>query len=134
MDIRDSIGQIFDSGTKLTDRFYEIFLERCPQAGPHFEGADMQSQSVMLTMALGAVREHPKIKNGFKAYLRVLGTRHRRRNIPQEMYGEFAEALLATLEEFHGQDWDDALADQWRAAIGDVEKLMFEGYHKDFRV
>jgi len=134
MELRDSTEQIFDSGTKLTDRFYEIFLARCPEAREHFEGADMETQSVMLTMALGAVREHPKIKNGFKDYLRVLGTRHKRKDIPRELYEGFFEAMLATLEEFHGDDWDDRLAQQWRDALRDVEALMFEGYNKPFRV
>jgi hemoglobin-like flavoprotein len=134
VDIRESAEKICEDGTRLTDRFYEVFLARCPEAVEFFKGSDMDTQSVMLTMALGAVREHPKIKNGFKAYLRVLGTKHKRRDIPRELYGQFLDALLVTLEEIHGSDWDENLAGQWRAAFADVQKLMFQGYDKPFRV
>lgn len=133
MDIRESIQQIFASGTKLADRFYKIFLERCPQASPYFQGTNMEAQSQMLTVALGAVRQHPEIKNGFKSYLRLLGTRHKGKNIPRELYGDFFDALLAALEEFHDSGWNDALAQQWRDAFRDVEVLMLEGYDEEFR-
>ena len=133
MNIRQSSQQILDSGTKLTDRFYEIFLARCPEARPYFRGSNMEAQSVMLTVALGAAREHPKIKNGFQSYLRLLGTRHKDRDIPRELYGDFFDALLATLQEFHESEWNDALAQQWRDALRAVEALMFEGYHEKLR-
>ena len=134
LDIRESIDRIFSQKTRLTDRFYEVFLDRYPEVKPYFEGADLEAQSVMLTMALGAVREHPEIKNAFREYLRVLGTKHKRKGIPKELYPKFLEALLATLEEFHGDDWDENLARQWTDAVQDASELMFEGYGERFHI
>jgi threonine/homoserine efflux transporter RhtA len=55
MNIRESVDEIFHGRTRLTDRFYEILFERTPEAQRLFEGVDMNVQSIMLTMALGAI-------------------------------------------------------------------------------
>ncbi len=128
MDIRESVDEIFQRRTRLTDRFYEVLFERSPEAQRLFQGVDMNVQSIMLTMALGAIREYPDINNAFRAYLRVLGTKHKRKGVAKELYANFLEALLATLEEFHGEDWDESLAGQWGDACDEAIELMLDGY------
>jgi len=44
------------------------------------------------------------------------------------MISQYAEALLATLEEFHGEDWDEDLAKQWSDACNEAIESMFDGY------
>ncbi len=133
MNIRESVDEIFHARTRLTDRFYEVLFEQCPEAQRLFQGVDMNVQSVMLTMALGAIREYPDINNAFRAYLRVLGTKHRSKGVPKELYANFLEALLATLEEFHGEDWDESLARQWTDACDEATELMLDGYDEPAR-
>ncbi len=134
MNIRESVDEIFQQRTRLTDRFYEVLFERCPEARQLFQGVDMGVQSIMLTMALGAIREYPDINNAFRAYLRVLGTKHKRKGVAKEFYANFLEALLATLEEFHGEDWSDELAGEWADACQEVTELMFDGYDEPSRM
>jgi hemoglobin-like flavoprotein len=134
MNLRESVDRILSERTRLTDRFYQRFFERCPEAREHFSGIDLQVQSVMLTMALGAIREHPEMKGACSSYLRVLGTRHKRVGIPRELYAGFLATLLESLQEFHGADWDEGLAGQWTSAVRDAVQLMFEGYDDSFHV
>jgi hypothetical protein len=42
--------------------------------------------------------------------------------------------MLDTLAEFHGSDWDEKLANQWRTAIDLATAKMFEGYEENFHV
>ena len=134
MNIRESVDEIFHRRTRLTDRFYEVLFENCPEARRLFQGVDMNVQSIMLTMALGAIREYPDINNAFRAYLRVMGTKHKRKGVPQELYPKFLEALLVSLEEFHGEDWSDELAGEWADACQEVTELMFDGYDEPSRM
>ena len=46
----------------------------------------------------------------------------------------FQDALLATLERFHGSSWSAELAQQWRDAIEKASATMFEGYEHRFHV
>ncbi len=133
MNIRQSVDEIFHRRTRLTDRFYELLFERCPEARRLFQGVDMNVQSIMLTMALGAIREYPDINNAFREYLRVMGTKHKRKGVAKELYADFSVVLLATLEEFHGEDWDESLAKQWSDACDEAIELMFDGYDEPAR-
>lgn len=134
MNLLQSVDRILSERTLLTDRFYPRFFERVPEARAHFAGIDMQVQAVMLTMALGAIREHPEMKGACSSYLRVLGTRHKRIGVPRELYEGFLETLLECLREFHGADWDESLATQWRNALADAVQLMFDGYEDPYHV
>ena len=135
MDISESLDRILESKQILGDSFYKIFLDRYPEVQEHFEGVNLQRQAVLLTMALIVVEQY--YSNPYLAtekYLQYLGTKHHERRIPQDLYHKWAEAMLDTLEQFHGDDWDEGLADQWREAIGRSTELMFEGYAEHFKV
>ena len=90
---------------QLTDRFYEIFFERYPEARALFDETRMPTQAVMLSSALMVAKQSPDSPLGTQQYLRVLGTRHARKDVPRELYPAFIEILLEALEEFHGKDW-----------------------------
>ena len=128
MDLHESIDRILAEGTTLTDRFYEIFFERHPEARVLFEKTHMSAQSVMLSAALMVSKHHPEYPLAARQYLNVLGTRHARKGVSRELYPAFQEILLVALAEFHGTDWSDGLSDQWREAIESAIQLIFEGY------
>jgi len=134
MNLQESVDKIVASETIVANRFYELFFERCPEVRPMFEKVNLTTQAVMLTMALKAIREHPNISNASKMYLQVLGTRHQRAEIPKDLYPAFMESLLATLREFHADEWDDPLEQQWRGAFEAATELMYEGYEKRFHI
>ena len=128
MTLNESVDRILAEGTTLTDRFYELFFERHPEAQELFDKTRMSAQSVMLSAALMVATHSPDYPLGTRQYLNVLGTKHARRGVPRDLFPAFQETLLAALEEFHGTDWNDALARQWREALEGTVRLMFEGY------
>ena len=133
MNLEASVDLILSQESLMTDRFYEVLFEHNPETRQYFDGTDMKVQSIMLTMTLGAIKQHPDLSTAVQKYLRILGTKHNRKDVPREAYPKFLSALLFTLEEFHGDDWDETLAGQWRAAFHDMVKLMLEGYEQRFR-
>jgi hemoglobin-like flavoprotein len=135
MNIHESLHHVLHRDEILADLFYDVFLDRYPEVREFFEGVDLQRQALLLTMALVVVVNH--YTNAYPAtelYLKYLGTQHHRRGIPVESYASFREALLETLERFHGDDWSPELAGNWRAAIDLAATTMHDGYREDFAV
>lgn len=129
MDLAESIQRVMDDQLQIGHRFYEIFLDRCPQARVFFQGVDMQRQTHVLTMALLVIEQmHTNRFRATEEYLRYLGTKHHDRDIPEELYPQWREAMLETLHIAHGEQWDPALASQWKQMIDRAIQLMFEGY------
>jgi len=129
MDIEKSLELILQSGDQFGSSFYDIFFERCPKAAEYFKDTDMSRQSLVLTMAVQLLVQY--YTNGFvsiEQYLETVGTRHVNKEIPKELYPDWRESMLATLEKFHGDQWNDALAQQWREAIERTTEAMFRGY------
>jgi len=133
MQITESLDQILSERKLITERFYnEKLFKAYPEFIPYFNSTNMAVQPMMLMMALQGVvctlgGSYPAIEQ----YLRYLGTRHRKFGIPQELYPKFCEMLLATVEEYHGDAWDEELARQWRAALAGATAIMLEGYRQD---
>jgi hemoglobin-like flavoprotein len=135
VDISQSLDRILSAPDTLGDRFYEIFLTEYPEARQYFEGVDLQRQGVVLTMALALVAQY--YSNSYPAtakYLRYLGSKHHDRQIPLPLYAKWADAMLQTLEQFHGDDWDDHLSRQWQEAITLSAQRMTEGYDEHLTV
>jgi hemoglobin-like flavoprotein len=134
--ITESLDKILSNRELLTQRFYtENLFKTHPEFASYFDGANMKVQSLMLMMALQGVvcvisGSYPAVEQ----YLRYLGTKHHRRGIPQELYPKFCDVLLATVEEFHGEAWNEELACQWRAALEGATAMMREGYRHDYHV
>jgi len=131
MNLNTSLDRILQSDDKFGDLFYDIFFERYPEAKQYFDGTNMQRQSLVLTMSLKLMGEyHAKGYTAIEHYLQHLGTHHSDRGVPREIYPKWCDALLAALDQFHGDDWDDALAEEWRHAVDATSKAMFDGYDR----
>jgi hemoglobin-like flavoprotein len=129
MDIHDSLHRVLAHKGLVCILFYDTFFERCPQARSYFAGVNMQYQALLLTMALRVIEDyHLHGYPAMGAYLKHLGHKHHRREVPTTLYAEFGEALQATLKHFHGKDWDGELAQQWREALDKATATMLQGY------
>ncbi len=124
--LETSLNEVLDCGCEFfAGRFYWTLFDRYPDLQPFFRDVNMQYQAAMLTMGLQVVVQHAgKTRRSSSDYLRLIGERHLTRGITREHYQAFEEALLATLAEFHGDDWHDALADQWRKAVRKAVETM----------
>ena len=131
MNLETSLEKILESDHKFGDMFYDVFFKQYSAAKDFFEGADMRSQALMLSVSLRLVGDyHKRGSAAIGHYLQMLGTSHADRRVPQEMYPMWRDSLLATLEQFHGGDWSSALADEWSEAINAITQVMFKGYDK----
>jgi hemoglobin-like flavoprotein len=135
MDIKESVHEILGNQELLADLFYCLFLDRYPEVRRHFQGVDLKYQAALLTMAFLVIeRHHSAAYPATETYLRYLGTKHQTRGVPVELFPHFRDALLATLERFHGSHWDAALAGQWKQAIDGATDTMLKGYKQHFTV
>lgn len=135
MDIRESLQQVMNSKELLGAAFYEVFFEKHPNVQQYFSGVDMRRQALVLTMALMLVeRYYVTSFIATERFLQYLGTQHRERGIPRELYPDWIAAMLATLERFHGTTWSEDLARQWREALQKAVDKMLEGYNQDHRI
>ena len=135
IDIQESLQRLLQHQAAVADLFYEIFLDRYPEARPYFQGVNLRQQAILLTMALTVIEGY--YSHSFPSmamYLKYLGTKHHGRGVPAELYPSFCDALLSALEQFHGPDWNPRLAGQWQEAIRRASQAMLEGYRERFTV
>jgi hemoglobin-like flavoprotein len=135
MNIHDSLHQVLASKTVFGDDFYQTFFRRCPEAKSYFADVDLQRQAVLLTMSLLVIeKQFGQPYAAAAEYLRYLGTKHHDRQIPKRLYVDWCDAMLETLERFHGTEWTHELRKQWQEAIELVTDLMFQGYQEHYTV
>ena len=135
MNIQESMHRILADKDNVATLFYSIFFERYPEVKPYFEGVKLPHQAELLRMALMVMEQH--YSHNYPAtdyYLKYLGTKHRALGIPFDEYPKFGQALVATLEKFHGPDWNAQVASQWQEAIDRTTRLLFEGYRTQYTV
>ena len=121
-----SVDKILSNEEPALDGFYDLLLLRYPEFREHFSGSDLKRQTAMLTMALVAVKQFPKLHAPARSYLHAIGTKHSRRGISPELYGKFVEVLVEKVAEFHGDDWNDDLSRQWTEALNHAVTVMQE--------
>ena len=129
MDIQESLHHLMQSKDSFGVLFYEVFFERCPEARAYFAGINMDYQAALLTMALKLMEAYYTHNYpAMAAYLKYLGHKHHSRAVLPALYPQWRDALLAALEKFHGPNWDDTTARQWREAYERTREVMFQGY------
>jgi hemoglobin-like flavoprotein len=135
MDIQESLHRLLQSKEVFGVLFYEVFFERCPEARGYFAGIRMDYQAAVVTMALKILEAYSSHRYPAMAeYLKYLGHKHHGRAILPDLYPKWRDALLDALARFHGPDWDDATALQWREAFERAREVMFEGYREPVHV
>lgn len=135
MDIHESLKQILQKKEILGSVFYKNFFERCPEARSFFANVNMNEQAMVLTMTLMVIESHYSHDGpATTMYLQYLGHKHHTRKIPEDLYAPFGEALLASLEQVQGGEWNSALAQTWRAAIAEASRAVLVGYQQPLHV
>ena len=127
MKLSESIEKIVEDESLALAGFYDRLFERYPVFKDYFSESSLQRQTAMLTMALVGVKQYPVLNAPAHSYLKVLGTRHHDRGIPRELYPKFIEVLVETVADFHGDDWDESLGEQWTGALNLAVATMYEG-------
>ncbi len=135
MDISQSVQSLLQSKERVIEKFYRRLLEKHPELSPHFENRDLMVQASMLTMALVSVEAF--FFHRFPAtehYLKVLGYRHAQTGVQIGDYPKFSQVLLEILAEFHANNWNAELAEQWQQALDVAIETMKHGYDETYTI
>ncbi len=131
MTIAESIHRILSQDDLVTDLFYLTYFERYPDLSVQFDGVDMEQQAVVLRMSLTVI--HQYYEHGYPAaeqFLLVLGHKHHLRNIPKDLYADWRDCMLDTLERYFEHEWHAKLEEEWTAAINKATDVMCRGYEE----
>lgn len=129
MDIQESLRRILERKQLIIDSFYKIFFDQYPEVRQFFARVNMKRQAVLLTIAIQLIVQYYRYSFPvMEAYLRVLGEKHRDWGVGPEHYPKFCAAMLETLGGFHGHEWDEQLARQWREALELATATILDGY------
>lgn len=115
-----SILVIFDTTTQL---FHKRLVELDPAIAPMFsEGRDDQGRKFMST--LGTAVAWLRRLESITPALEALAQRHSHYGVRPRHYGVVREALLWSLRQGFGEDFEGELEDAWIAMYGDIAEIM----------
>jgi hemoglobin-like flavoprotein len=128
--LRTSFATVVEREPDLTHRFYDRLFALHPEAEPLFHRRPRETQEKMLTGALVAALDHLEDAPWLAEQLGALGAKHVDYGITPEMYAWVGDALLATLADVAGPDWNDELGREWGALYGAISSRMLAGAAK----
>ncbi|HVV42673.1 MAG TPA: globin family protein [Nitrobacter sp.] len=114
------VQPIADTAASL---FYARLFETAPEVRPLFRG-DMAEQGRKLMATLGAVVNGLKDMDGVLVAARALAVRHVGYGVRPEHYGPVGAALIWTLEQGLGAEFDRETRDAWLTAYGALSSAM----------
>ncbi len=129
--LRESFDLVLEREPNLTHRFYDNLFSRHPQAKPLFHRSPRATQEKMLADALVSVIDHLEDAPWLVEKLGAIGIKHVEYGVTPERYPWVGDALLATLADVAGPDWNDELAREWAAAYGAITAMMLDGTRSD---
>jgi NAD(P)H-flavin reductase/hemoglobin-like flavoprotein len=113
--LKESFARVARHGDAVPTFFYGYLFIRAPELRELFP-ASMAAQRDKLVTALGTVVSNVDAVDQLVPFVRSLGRDHRKFGVMAEHYAPVAEALLATLAHYLGEEWTPQLAADWQAA------------------
>jgi len=121
--LKESFARVAVHGDAVPTFFYGYLFIRAPELRELFP-ASMAAQRDKLVTALGTVVSNVDATDELVPFVRGLGRDHRKFGVLSDHYAPVAEALLATLAHYLGDDWTPQLAADWQAAYQIVAAEM----------
>jgi hemoglobin-like flavoprotein len=112
---------------ELVDRFYRRLFTDAPATRALFAHADMRAQKRALLGALVALRRSLRDLSSIAPFLADLGARHARYGVCAEHYPLVGAALLETMAEVAGAEWQPSFTAEWARAYHTVAQIMIDG-------
>ena len=111
--------------------FYDRFLESSPEIAPMFAETDFEKQRGLIRAGVNFVLIYAKnAENSLaKTKLNSIGVTHDKAhyNVRPDMYPLWEDSIIATIREMDPK-FDDALEQEWRAAIKPALELLKSHY------
>jgi hemoglobin-like flavoprotein len=111
---------------ELAADVYRRALGAEPELAPMFTSAPAEQQS-RFALELAAIVRSIRSHNDFLTAGRALGARHRGYGVVAAHYHVMGDALLASLGEALGPDWDEETNEAWCLAYNLTAETMLSG-------
>jgi hemoglobin-like flavoprotein len=121
--VRDSFESLRPIAGPVALLFYGKLFEMAPSVRPMFHN-DLALQGRKLMDMLSAVVESLDDFESIRPKLDELGRKHATYGVRPEQYETLTAALLWTLGEALGADFDSRTSEAWNAALGAISKAM----------
>lgn len=121
--VRSSFAKVVYRKDEVGRLFYARLFAIAPEVRPLFKGdVDVQSRKLMdtLAVAVNMLRD----MNALSAILADLGRRHRGYGVEARHYAKVGEALVWTLGESLGSDFDESTRAAWVTLYGTAAAVM----------
>ncbi len=105
--------------------FYDRLFEIAPELRPLFP-ADMEQQGIKLMSMLGAIVARMHDYTALHPLIGDLARRHVRYGARPEHYGAIGEALLWTLDQRLGRDFEEEAREAWTRAYSALTRVMID--------
>ncbi len=123
--VQDSFKKVAPIADKAAELFYGKLFEIAPEIKPLFK-ADITEQGAKLMQMIGiAVKGLSNLESIVPA-VQQLGRNHSGYGVKEEHFAPVAQALLWTLEQGLGDDWNDKLKEAWTDAYGILSSTMID--------
>jgi len=123
--VENSFWKISSAGGAFARSFYHRFFELYPHIQPMFNNADQPALELKLMKTLTLIVENMRRPDSLVPMLEALGKRHRTQyHVVAPHYALLAEALVTTIADYSGPDWNPALETAWVDAIDGIAEIM----------
>lgn len=128
--VQESFTKVAPIADTAASIFYNKLFEIAPQVKPMFGNADMAEQGKKLMTTIGiAVKGLTNLEKIVPTVQR-LGVSHIEYGVKKEHFPIVAEALLYTLEQGLGDDWNDELKEAWTTTYTILADTMIDAMEK----
>jgi nitric oxide dioxygenase len=127
--VRDSFEFVRTMAEPIGLLFYGKLFELAPAVRPMFHN-DLELQVRKLMGMLSSVVESLDDFESIRPKLEELGRKHASYGVRPEQYETLTRALLWTLGEALGADFDQRTSEAWKNALGAISETMKSGAHQ----
>jgi len=128
--LAENLHLISEREPRISERLFRRFFGRHPQLralfGPH---SRVVQEDMLMDTLVGAVDSMDGVP-WIESNMELLGVKHAKCEIDDEMYDWWNECVLETLAEISSSDWTPRLAELWKRQLNHLCALMREGAGK----
>ncbi|MEO2047618.1 MAG: globin family protein [Pirellulales bacterium] len=125
--LEESFAAVAPQGQQLVDAFYRNLFADYPEAEPMFASVNIGEQKKKLLASLQLVIANLRKSEVLVDVLHKMGERHVEYGTLESHYPAVGAALLKSLAEVAGDQWNDQLQTAWAEAYDAIAGLMMEG-------
>jgi len=118
--LRETLEQTLAADDSFPKRFYDVLFSRHPEVIPMFHRNSPGAQRKMFAQKVTMIVDHFEDPEWLQRELADVALSHEKYGVRPEMYAWVGEALIDTVREACGAEWNDAAEQAWREAYDKI--------------